>query len=323
MILTLVLPGAGINGCVLLGGVYTLYEEEILMRNGEILFNKIRATSVGSVIGCLLIAGYEPVEILEMFEEIQTLIQNQFREDFAYTFHEFMKESRNSLGEQLDSIGKSGEERLGLLSFKLLKEYLEEKIRKKIDISPTFQEFYDLTQTEFTVCVSNLLRKEPIYFSHKTTPDENVLECVLSSSSVPFLVNPSTPFLVDGGVLDNLPLPYELEENETVVVLDIIKTSQVEESNNSTFIESRKGDSPFSKVNFALSLLETIQSNQNFSRNVRRENMRGNSIWYTLELSEKESFSFDLWSGGDKLYELFDFGVKSISRENKRLTSLQ
>ena len=63
---TLVLPGGGIKGLILLGGVQYLIDN-YYMKN----IKNFVGTSIGSIIGYLLIIGYTPIEIFVYFQSPQ------------------------------------------------------------------------------------------------------------------------------------------------------------------------------------------------------------------------------------------------------------
>ena len=281
--ITLILPGAGINGCVLLGALYQLmYRDKIFAIND---ISRIRATSVGSVIGLLILVGYTPIEILKIFEELQVIVQD--------VFTNFMSALYN------DS---------ALMSSEILSEFLEEKVRKKIDISPTFEELHSLSgNILFEVCVTNLLEKRSEYSSYLTHPDESVIKWVVSSSAVPFLIKNEESYLVDGGVLDNLPVPHlEDDTDEVFIILDIIKGHKIPPS---------PLDDSISPLTYMLLLLETIQVHQINDRQDRINKLKY-KIVYKIHLETTKSFSFDLWSDHEKLYKLFIQGLKSIYDQN-------
>lgn len=178
----LVLCGAGIYGATLIGA---LYKKAIDTRNIRI----IAGTSVGAIIGTLLVIGYDPLDILRELMNCLPLAT-------ADTF-------------ELEACG-----RFGALSQQHLSDTLRGLILKKLSKIPTFQELYDRFQTDLIVTGTCVSRNKGVYFHRHNRPDMCVHQALLITSCVPLLF-PYVEFenekYVDGFVTDNFPLRYALD----------------------------------------------------------------------------------------------------------------
>lgn len=184
----LVLCGAGIYGATLIGA---LYKKAIDTRNLRI----IAGTSVGAIIGTLLIIGYEPLDILKELLECLPLA----------TVEAF----------ELEACG-----RFGVLSQQHLSDTLRRLILKKLAKIPTFQELYDRFQTDLIVTGTCVSQHKGVYFHRHANPDMCVHQALLITSCVPLLF-PYVEFdqekYVDGFITDNFPLRYALDFAKTHV----------------------------------------------------------------------------------------------------------
>jgi len=90
-----------------------------------------------------------------------------------------------------------------------------------ISETTTFLSFYDLTKTRVVVTASCVDTFECFYFSCSSSPNVLLIDALRYSISFPLIFEPCRhldAFLVDGGMLDNLPLfIYDIHENKEVV----------------------------------------------------------------------------------------------------------
>ena len=85
-----------------------------------------------------------------------------------------------------------------------------------VDINITMKELYDLTKIDFTVYATEINKLELVELTHKTVPDERVLDVVYKSCSIPPLFQPiieGDKCFMDGGVFANYPLHCFLEKH--------------------------------------------------------------------------------------------------------------
>lgn len=74
---------------------------------------------------------------------------------------------------------------------------------------PTFKEFAILTGKNLIISAVNVSRGKPVFFSVDTHPDQDVVQAIMASCSVPILLSPvkiDGDLYVDAGITDNLPL---------------------------------------------------------------------------------------------------------------------
>jgi predicted acylesterase/phospholipase RssA len=184
----LVLCGAGIYGATLLGA---LYKKAIDTRNIRI----IAGTSVGAIIGTLLIVGYDPLDILKELMDCLPLATVE-------TF-------------ELEACG-----RFGMLSQQHLSDTVRRLLLKKLSKLPTFQELYDRFRTDLIVTGTCVSQHKGVYFHRHNRPDMCVHQALMITSCVPLLF-PYVEFenekYVDGFITDNFPLRYALDFAKTHV----------------------------------------------------------------------------------------------------------
>lgn len=177
------------NGiCISSGGVYGSYMLGIL----HYIFNKVdtnkikyfAGTSVGSIICLMLIIGYTPIEILTY------ICSQDISKIFVFNMSNIV-------------------ENFGIYNIDNLRIYLENMILKKLKVIPTFKELYNMYNRYFICCCYCITTKSKVYFSHTTTPDTSVLEAIVRSSSIPFILTKckeENNIYVDGAVFDHFPI---------------------------------------------------------------------------------------------------------------------
>jgi predicted acylesterase/phospholipase RssA len=176
----LVLSGGGVFGAAQLGALHVLWFE---------LYQTVRVvagTSVGAIIGALLVLGHAPVDIMQALLHEQT---------------------------QLIALDNWSVERFGLTSQENLRSFVERLILQKVPTVPTFAQVHDTFGVDLVVTGTNLTRHHAVYFHRHSFPDMSVLDALMISSCVP-LVFPYIMFrneiYVDGFVTDNFPF-YETQ----------------------------------------------------------------------------------------------------------------
>eukprot|EP00873_Tetraselmis_striata_P026939 jgi/Tetstr1/447203/TSEL_034640.t1 len=74
---------------------------------------------------------------------------------------------------------------------------------------PTFKDFAIVTGKNLVVCAVNVTQGKPVFFSVDTHPDQDIVQAITASCSVPILLSPvkiDGDLYVDAGITDNLPL---------------------------------------------------------------------------------------------------------------------
>ena len=183
MIITkLVISGGGINGIAILGGI-----NELFKYNKKDNIKEILCVSVGSIIGLLIVLGYNSDELKNIFTEIKL---NDFMD---YKVKRF-----------IDNWGFDD----GIMNKKLFKEIL---INKKYNPNITFIDLYNKTNIELIITGTNLTKGITEYFNYKTYPHMEVIDAIRISCSYPVIYTPvkyNNCLYVDGGVLEPYPIDY-------------------------------------------------------------------------------------------------------------------
>lgn len=179
---TLILSGGGIKGFGMLGTLQCLYH------NGKLKgIKKIIGTSIGSVIGYLLILGLQPTEII-----IQCIQKNYFQKIKKFNL-------------------VSGIRGKGFLEFDIFETILRDFSygKLKTETLPTFQELYEYNDIDFKVITFNYTKKREEILSKETTPDLSILEAARMSSNIPFIFSHyknNDSYYFDGFITSNFGL---------------------------------------------------------------------------------------------------------------------
>jgi predicted acylesterase/phospholipase RssA len=186
MFKSLCLSGGGIMGFIHLG-VLNCLETRNLTKH----INTVVATSIGAVVGVLFCIGLKSSVILEKMTKIN---------------HEIMQFS--NVEQFFTTYGMDTGE---YFMAQLVDIFLEQKVYPLI----TLQELNKLTGIRLIITGTNLSKHQTTYFTPETYPDMRVLEAVRISISVPFLLTAvirDQDVYVDGGIKDNYPLKYCLQD---------------------------------------------------------------------------------------------------------------
>lgn len=179
----LVLSGGGMKGICFVSALQQLKVKIID-------FKSVSGTSIGSVIGLLLVVGYTPDELLTV------LLDTDYQKLCDISYKNFLTD-------------------YGLDTGKGLMVWLIHLLLPKMQNVPydyrqvTFRELFGTFGKQFNVTGVKLNTHTLVYFNHKTTPDTRVLDAIRVSVSFPFLFTKCTlgnDLYIDGGVLDNFPI---------------------------------------------------------------------------------------------------------------------
>ena len=177
---TLVLPGGGIKGFFLLGGVQACIDRNIFGN----LKNYI-GTSVGSIICYLLCIGYTPIEI------VVSLYKHKCLEKIQYFNLIAMIESN------------------GAISFGNIQESLEKLTIDKIGYLPTLGKISEKFGKNL-ICVSyNTTKCTTEYLGSYTHPDLPCITALRMSCNIPLIFERfkyMDSYYIDGGISDNFPI---------------------------------------------------------------------------------------------------------------------
>lgn len=184
---SLCLSGGGINGFVHIGVLAKLHEEKLLQK-----IDTIVSTSVGSIIGLFTCIGITPDEMFHNGKYLQT---------------KFLK-GTSDISQFLDTFGFDSGEFLIAHLVDILINY---------NVSPliTFEQLYTIFKKKLIVTGTNILTHSAEYFSIDTVPRMQILQAIRISISIPFIfsaVKWNNGVYVDGGIIDNYPLDYCIQD---------------------------------------------------------------------------------------------------------------
>jgi len=179
----LVLSGGGMKGISFVSALDTLNVDVSSMQS-------ISGTSIGSIIGLLLVIGYTPAELIRVLKE------TDFKSLHDISYKNFMKDYGLDTGKNL---------MLWLIRL------LEPKIKSvSYDYRQvTFEQLHARYAVQFNVTGVQLNTHTLVYFNYKTSPDMRVLDAIRISVSFPFIFTKCAykgDVYTDGGVLDNFPV---------------------------------------------------------------------------------------------------------------------
>ena len=204
----LALGGGAHKGIGQLGMLKNLFDHGVLKMDKLRYFS---GTSIGSVIGLLLITGYTPDELYLAIYRIDNFLQVRDLED---------KTIWSVFGNH------------GFMDIKCITREVEALLLKKMPKIPTFIELKEKTGKSLYIPASNLSRMEITIFSPETTPFMSCLKAVELSSNLPFIFSMNTyqgEVFVDGGLGDNFP--YKCLEGKAKKLFGIV-CSRTDDSNN-------------------------------------------------------------------------------------------
>ena len=176
----LILSGGSIKGIAHLGGIKVLEEKNIMINIKTII-----GTSIGGIIGCLLLIGYTADEL---FEFINLLDLNILKNIDMNLF--------------LDKYGADNRKNFIIVLEKMFE-------LKNININITLNELYMMTKKKLiltTVCINE---KKLYYLSYKTHPNLSVITALCMTSSLPLWFIPVSyedKLFIDGGIMNNYPI---------------------------------------------------------------------------------------------------------------------
>lgn len=194
---TLVLSGGSLKGYAYIG-VFKKLEE--LRLTSQI--TTVATCSIGSIFGLMFILGYSHHEMENLANRIdsKTLYKCDIRSIILdYGFCDFSRMR------------------------KLLSELL---MTKGLRSNVSFKDLYQYSNKTFIVNATCINNQSTEYFYHNTHPEMEVLLAIQMTTAVPFMftrVKYDGKYYVDGGILDNLPLPF-FKDKVRVLSICLIET---------------------------------------------------------------------------------------------------
>ncbi|AQN68265.1 patatin-like phospholipase [Saudi moumouvirus] len=192
----LVLSGGSVRGISHIGAIKVLIDKKILdLKKLE----AVAGTSAGSIIGLLIVLGFDIDEIWEFVLELD------------------MKKVVNP--DIFLVLSKCGVE-TGRILYNLFEEILYTKTNHK---HINFKQLYEITKIRFIVVGSCLTTKKPIYYDYINTPNFKVSMAIRISIGMPLFFAPidiDGNKYIDGAILDNYPISlFNKELDKTIGIL--------------------------------------------------------------------------------------------------------
>lgn len=186
------LSGGGLN-CILYIGSLKYLEECDILKN----IDEYHGLSFGSIVSLLLIIGYTIDECIDIIKKL----------DVKQYFQCSIKRLLNNYGFD---------------SYKLILGYYRKLLKRKIGVDKiTLKELYDKTKKEFHIYTFNINKSILVDFNYKDYPDLDVIDCVYSSTCLPFIFEPckiNNNFYIDAGLILSIPTSFIKDENETLII---------------------------------------------------------------------------------------------------------
>jgi len=203
----LVLSGGGVKGFGHLGVLHYYYTKGMMSHDR---LEEVACTSIGAVVGLLLVCGYTPQEIYNSI----------------YTHNPLTSVGSSLTGSFLSSTFGSIFKGYGIIDISHAFILIETLVKDKFGYIPTLEKLYELSGISLKITVSNITKKRVEYLSHTTDPELLVTEAVKMSCSLPpvcqkIVYNQCS--YVDGGLVDNFP--YQALENKTNVLGSVVFSS--------------------------------------------------------------------------------------------------
>lgn len=187
----LVLSGGGIKGIAHIGALQALYDYKCLDN-----IDTIAGSSIGALIGTLLIIGYTPKDLYDFVMIFDMSKMGSLRTD------NFLNKYGLDDGSKILTVIKT--------MFKN-KGYLE---------NITFKELYEQTKKKIIMTTACINDKKAYYYSVDTFPDMNVLKALRMSISIPIYFTPvehEGHIYIDGGCIDNYPMQLFIKNLDQVI----------------------------------------------------------------------------------------------------------
>jgi predicted acylesterase/phospholipase RssA len=265
----------GIKGIILAGAVHEFWERSQLKN-----LSYYAGSSAGSMIVSLLSIGYSPVDTLTML----------CAPDFANNF-----DSMNFMN--LSSI-------FGLYPNSIIRNKLEQMFKLKLGYLPTFLDIYKKLHKIVIIpvyCLSEQDDDRKQYCSYKTTPDMQIIDAIILSSSVPILFEKAEyqdKVYIDGAYTSMCPIDalQEMVPEGTKILGLCLKPSSV---NFKSFL------------NYAMRIMSIpLDVQRNF------DNLLPNT--YVIQLcSDSDTTSFNFKLTTTEKMNMFSSGTKQIQLLSK------
>lgn len=203
----LILSGGGINGLIHLG-VLKLLDEYNLIDN---IINYY-GSSIGALIAFHLALGYNYNDIMYLFLKIES---GKLIDENVFTFFT----------------------EYGLCNLSKIKTYLENIVEIKFNKkSISFLELYNLNKKTIHITSVNINLNQEQIFNYINTPDVNIVDAVVASSSIPIAFTPkkiNENYYIDSFYINNYPLNLCTDYKNTIgIELNNVEYKNIENIDN-------------------------------------------------------------------------------------------
>ncbi len=198
MIEHLVLSGAGINILIQIGLLDYLIEHKIFQLEN---IKSIHGTSAGAIISILLLLGIPVTELRDY------IIQRPWDKFF-----------------NIDILNLNDTK--GIITsthlYTMIKPFM-----LAYDIPDTFTllDLYNKSQVDLHIFTTKLNDMVSVDLNHTTTPNVTIHEAIAMSAAVPIIFTPvcyNNEYYIDGGILNNCPIPHIQDQYDTTLIIDIL-----------------------------------------------------------------------------------------------------
>jgi predicted acylesterase/phospholipase RssA len=213
----LVCPGGGHNGFIYYGILKHLNKKGFWKLED---IKTIYSVSAGSIFMVMLALNYD-WDVLDDF-----LIKRPWNNVFKVDMYSI-----------IDAIPKKG-----IFNIQVIREtFLPLFNSKDISIDITLKEFYEMTNIDFHICITEFNKFETVDLSHKTHPEWKLIEAVYASSALPGIFAPfykDGRMYYDGGILMNYPIKLCIDSGIDKNEIFGIKKRGLIESSEEGFYEN-------------------------------------------------------------------------------------
>lgn len=187
----LILSGGGVKGIALVGALHGLNEYKCLDS-----IDTIAGTSVGALIGILMIIGYTPIDIYDFIMMFDISKMSEYK--FDNIFNKFGLDDGHNIMIVIKNMFHN----------------------KNIPFDITFKQLYEMINKKIIITITCINDKKAIYCSVDNTPNLSVLLALRMSISVPLYFTPichENRYYVDGGCIDNYPIQLFQDNLDQVI----------------------------------------------------------------------------------------------------------
>lgn len=190
----LCLSGGGIYGICQLGALHRYIEDGALDLKS---IQEYSGTSVGSIIGLLLVCGWKPLEVFERVYSAERLIEKP-------SIHNVMRLIKTMGFTKIDNVI----------------QIVKDMVKEKMGYIPTLNELYIATGKKLFICCANVSQMKEVKLCHISHPNLSCIDAVKMSCNLPFVfqrIKYNGDYIVDGGLMNNFPWNYHSPQMKRIL----------------------------------------------------------------------------------------------------------